>query len=89
MIIDQFQLHQYCLRIAEKFIVRRFIRPAIPADAVTGQFAFKPTGSTTCALVCLQHCITQMLETNSYVRCIVVNFSKAFDIIDHAVLLSK
>ena len=28
-------------------IVRRFIRPAIPADAVTDQFAFKPTGSTT------------------------------------------
>jgi len=70
-------------RIAEKFLVRRFIRPAIPADA------FKPTGSTTCALVCLQHCITQMLETNSYVRCIVVDFSKAFDIINHAVLLSK
>ena len=33
-------------RIAEKFIVRRLIRPAIPADAVTDQFAFKPTGST-------------------------------------------
>ena len=27
-----------------------------------------------------------MLEINSYVRCIFVDFSKAFDIIDHAVL---
>ena len=42
-------------RIAEKFIVKHFIRPAIPRYAVLDQFAFKPSGSTTCALVGLQH----------------------------------
>ena len=73
-------------RIAEKFIVRKFIRPAILDQ---DQFAFKPTGSTTCALVCLQHHVTRLLETNMYVRCLVIDFSKAFDTIDHAILLSK
>jgi hypothetical protein len=76
-------------RIADKFVVRRFIGPGIPVDAVLDQFAFKPTCSTTCALACLQHHITQFLETNSYVRCIIIDFSKAFDTIDHAILLSK
>jgi len=37
-------------KIAEKFIVSNFIRPAIAYDVVIDQFAFKPTGSTTCAL---------------------------------------
>jgi len=45
-------------RIAEKFIVKHFIRPAIPRDAILDQFAFKPSGSTTCALVGLQHHVT-------------------------------
>ena len=30
-------------RIAEKFVVRRYIRPAIPTNALLDQFAFKPT----------------------------------------------
>jgi len=76
-------------RIAEKFIVKHFIRPAIPRYAVLDQFAFKPSGSTTCALVGLQHHVTYLLETNSYVRCLIIDFSKAFDTIDHSVLLSK
>jgi hypothetical protein len=30
-----------------------------------------------------------MLETNEYVRCMLIDFSKAFDIVDHAILLRK
>jgi hypothetical protein len=40
-------------------------------------------------LVCLQHNVARLLETNSYVRCLVIDFSKAFDTIDHAILLAK
>ena len=76
-------------RIAEMYIVKHFIRPAIPRDAILDQFAFKPSGSTTCALVSLQHHVAYLLETNSYVRCLIIDFSKAFDTIDHSVLLSK
>jgi len=76
-------------RIAEKYIVKHFIRPAIPPDVLIDQYAFKPTGSTTCALVCLQHHISWLLESNSYGRCLINDFSKAFDIIDHAIIMSK
>jgi len=33
--------------------------------------------------------VTEMLEQNVYVRCLMVDFSKAFDVVDHTVLLSK
>ena len=35
------------------------------------------------------HNVTEMLETNSYVRCWCVDFSKAFDIVDHNILSAK
>ena len=56
---------------------------------VLDQYAFKPTGSTTAALVHLTHKITNLLEDNNYVRCLVIDFSKAFDTVDHVMLLSK
>ena len=30
-----------------------------------------------------------MLENNSYVRCLLIDFSKAFDIAKHTIILSK
>jgi len=30
-----------------------------------------------------------MLETNRYVRCLVIDFSKAFDVVNHEILLHK
>jgi len=30
-----------------------------------------------------------MLETNMYVRCLLVDFSKAFDVVNHEILLDK
>jgi len=38
-------------RIFERFIVNNFILPAIPPTELTDQFAFRPTGSTTAALI--------------------------------------
>ena len=32
------------------------------------------------------HHITRLLETNSYVRCLLIDFSKAFDVVDHGIL---
>ena len=37
--------------------------------------------STTCALICLLHHVTAMLERCSYVRCLLIDFSKAFDVV--------
>ena len=35
------------------------------------------------------HHVTRLLESNAYVRCLSVDFSKAFDRVDHAVLVQK
>ena len=53
------------------------------------QFTFRPTDSTTCALFRSMNHINLFLETNSYVTVLCIDFSKAFDIVDHEILLSK
>lgn len=70
-------------------MVSRWLRPAITPDLISDQFAFRPTGSTTSALVYFMHHVTRMLETNAYVRCLLIDFSKAFDVVDHVVLVDK
>jgi len=76
-------------RIAEKIIVQRWLQPSIPPANILDQYAYKNTGSTTAALVHFMHRVTKMLEQNAYVRCLLIDFSKAFDSVDHVVLLSK
>ena len=76
-------------RVLEKHIVAQYIQPVLPFNLLCDQFAFKPTGSTTCALVYLLHNVTKLLENNSYVRCLTIDFTKAFDVIDHDTLLKK
>ena len=70
-----------------------FIYPALdkpPPDLnFSDQYAFRPTGSTTAAIVALLHTICSMLSTNSYVRVFAIDFSKAFDSIRHHKLLDK
>ena len=76
-------------RALEKIVVEFYLRPAIPTKTLLNQFAFKPTGSTTSALIFITHHVTTMLESNKYVRCLLIDFSKAFDIIEHSLLLRK
>jgi len=80
-------------RFTERIITTRYIYPAIlsppPELDFTNQFAFRPTGSTTAALISLYQTITTMLETESYVRVIALDFSKAFDTIRHSQLIDK
>ena len=80
---------QLLSRITEKLVVSRWIRPAITSDLISDQLAFRPTGSTTCALAYFMHHVTRMLETNSFVRCLLVAFTKAFDVVDHVALVEK
>ena len=74
-------------RVAE--IVKHWIRPFTSAESTVDQYAFKPTGSIKYALVSLIHDGVHMLENNSYVRCLMVDFSKAFDTVDHVILIRK
>ena len=46
------------------------ITEKIPVELLSDQYGFRPTGSTTAALVHLFHSITKMLESCSYVRAV-------------------
>ena len=76
-------------RLTEKLVVRDFLLPCITPQFFSDQYAFKPTGSTTCALIDLTYNIQMMLEKCKYVRCVFIDFSKAFDVVDHRILLEK
>ena len=58
----------------------------LPTDQIYDRFAYKPTGSTTSALIAITHHISRLLELSSYVRCILIDYSKAFDTINHVTL---
>jgi len=53
------------------------------------QYAFRPSGSTTAALVALLQKVTSLLESNSYVVVIALDYSKAFDTVRHSCLEEK
>ena len=46
-------------------------------------------GSTTCALADLTYRIHTLLESIQYVRCVLIDFSKAFDTVDYVILARK
>ena len=62
---------------------------ALPLDSISDQFANMPTGSSTAALVSLTHTVAQKLETCICVRCLLIDYTKAFDTINHSVLFMK
>jgi len=75
-------------RVLEKCVVKSYIYPVLH-DYMTDQYAFRPSGSTTTALVSLIHTVLSLLGTNQYVRVIALDFSKAFDTVRHGELFSK
>ena len=76
-------------RISEQLTTRDYFIPYIPDDCLLDQYAYKITGSTTSMLVWLTDTVGRLLESNQYVRCIMIDFSKAFDTVNHETLLSK
>ena len=73
--------------------MKHYFYPAIlsppPTLSFADQFAFRPGGSTTAALIALLRSITTMLRTNPYVVVITLDFSKAFDTVRHSTFAEK
>ena len=76
-------------RITERLVTHDYFIPYIPRDCLLDQYAYKITGSTTSMLISLTDTVGRLLESNQYVRCIIIDFSKAFDTVNHDILLSK
>lgn len=80
-------------RLMERLVVRRYVYPALstppPSLQFYDQFAFRPTGSTTAAIIYLLNSVINLLASEPYVIVISLDFSKAFDTVRHSSLLQK
>ena len=80
-------------RTLEKIIIRRYLHPVLVhpdfKHFFRDQFAFRPTGSTTAALINLLHKISVLLEKHEFVHLIGLDFAKAFDSVRHSSLINK
>ncbi len=82
-------------RLVEKAIVRKFIYPTFdspllpPQLSFQDQYAFRPTGSTTSALIAILQSATEMLNDSPYVHLISLDMSKAFDSVRTYTLFNK
>ena len=80
-------------RQLEHYIVTHYLYPALedsPIDlSFADQFAFRPTGSTTAAIIAILNTIADMLITNDHVIVVSLDFSRAFDSVKHITLFEK
>ena len=78
-------------KLTEKIVVRNYLWPLMDNEQMHGQFEFRPTGSTTAALVELMHLLYTLcsIRVFDYVRCILIDYSKAFDVVNHEILLTE
>ena len=77
-------------RTLEKVVVKKYLWPALDDELMKDQFAFRPSGSTTAAIIQMLHFVYLMFDSGcDYVRCLMVDYSKAFDSVNHFVLLDE
>jgi len=60
-----------------------------PTLEFSDQHAFRPSGSTTTALIALLQKITNLLDSNAYVSVVALDYRKAFDTVRHSCLMEK
>ena len=74
-------------RVTERLLVSHYLQPAVSAIpkplTIQNQFAYRPTSSTTAALIAIFSKITDLLRTNDHVHCITFDYSKTFDTLSH------
>jgi len=77
-------------KIAESFVIEKALKPAVLSHIDLGQFGFIPGSSTTFALIpMLHHCLHATVGTEATVRTALLDFRKAFDLVDHSLLVGK
>src|SRR6218665_2578001 len=79
--------------MVERIIVHKHLYPALHQypipENIKDQFAFRPTGSTTAAIIDLLQQTSNMLLNNDFVVIVSTDFSKAFDTVSHQAMFDK
>jgi hypothetical protein len=71
-------------RLTERLVISTFYTPTLTTfPALQNQFAYRPTSSTTAALIALFDTVTSLLRTNPFVIVLSFDYSKAFDTLAH------
>ena len=76
--------------MAEDFVVDDFLKPAVLNVIDSNQYGAVPKSSSTLTLISILH--TWSLETDrngSTVTTLLFDYRKAFDVIDHSILVNK
>ena len=77
-------------KLAEDFVVEKYIAPAVLSTIDPFQFGGIPRSSATKALISMVHTWTQATDgTGNAVRVVLFDYKKAFDLIDHKILATK
>jgi hypothetical protein len=89
------QLHPILLisvvsKVAEDFVVKNFVKPSVLRKIDRNQVGTISKSSTTHALISMIHKWKKQTDgSGSMVRVVLFYFKKAFDLIDHCILVDK
>lgn len=76
--------------IAVSFVIEKALKPVVLSHIDPGQFGFIPGSSTTFALILMFHHWLRATDgTRASVRTALLDFRKAFDLVDHNILVGK
>ena len=77
-------------KIAEEYVVVNHVKPAVIKHIRPDQYGCIPQSSTTHTLINLIHHWSKATDgTSSDVRVLIMDYRKAFDLIDHSLLITK
>lgn len=77
-------------KLAEEYVVEMFVKPAVLAKIDTQQFGTIPNSSTVHALIDMIHSWLNSTDGNgATTRVVLFDYRKAFDLIDHTILVRK
>ena len=77
-------------KIAEGFVIKKSVKPVMLSCLDPCQYGFIPHSSTTFALISMLHRWLHATDgTGTTIRTALLDFKKAFDLVDHHILISK
>ena len=77
-------------KVAEEFVVSKHLKPAILKVIDVNQYGVIPGSSTSQALIKMLHKWSEATDgARASVRILLVDYKKAFDYVDHTIVLSK